>query len=106
MQQFKYLIIGAGVAGTTAAETIRSLDTEGAIALVGDEPYPFYSRIALSKENYMLKKLTEESVWLKKESFYADKRITYYKGITATGLDSVKKEIPLSNGEVVHYDKL
>ena len=107
MQQFKYLIIGAGVAGTTAAETIRSLDTEGAIALVGDEPYPFYSRIALSKENYMLKRMTEEQVvWLKKESFYTDKNITYLKGVTATGLDAAKKQVPLSNGEVLQYEKL
>ena len=107
MQQYTYLIIGAGVAGTTAAETIRSLDAAGSIALVGDEPYPFYSRIALSKENYMLKRMTEEQiVWLKKESFYSDKNITYLKGVTATGLDATKKQVPLSNGEILQYDKL
>ena len=31
-----YLIIGAGVAGTTAAESIRARDPQGSIALVGD----------------------------------------------------------------------
>ena len=39
-----YLIIGGGVAGTTAAETIRSRDKEAGIAIVSDEPYRFYSR--------------------------------------------------------------
>lgn len=106
MKNFTFVIIGAGVAGTTAAETLRGLDAQASIALVGDEPHIFYSRIALSKENYMLKKLTEDSVWLKKESFYTDKNIAYFKGVTATGLDTAKKEVPLSNGEVLHYDKL
>ena len=80
MQQFNYLIIGAGVAGTTAAETLRGLDAKASIAVVGDEPYDFYSRIALSKENYMLKKLPEEAIWLKKPSFYTEKNIAYFKG--------------------------
>ncbi|MDO8557576.1 MAG: FAD-dependent oxidoreductase [bacterium] len=106
MQNFKYVIVGGGVAGTTAAETLRSLDPQASIALVGDEPYIFYSRIALSKENYMLKKLTEDSVWLKKESFYTDKNIAYSKGVTALGLDAVKKEVSLSNGEALQYEKL
>ena len=107
MQNFKYVIIGGGVAGTTAAETLRSLDKEGSIAIIGDEPHDFYSRIALSKENYMLKRKTEqEVVWLKKPSFYAEKNIAYFKGVTATWLDPQSKSITLSPGDIVTYDKL
>lgn len=107
MRSFKYLIIGAGVAGTTAAETLRSLDTEGSIALVGDEAHDFYSRIALSKENYMLKRKTEqEVVWLKKPSFYADKNITYMKGVEATWLDPREKFVTLNDGGLIGYEKL
>ncbi|OGZ10684.1 MAG: hypothetical protein A3C93_01905 [Candidatus Lloydbacteria bacterium RIFCSPHIGHO2_02_FULL_54_17] len=106
MQQFNYLIIGAGVAGTTAAETLRGLDAKASIAVVGDEPYDFYSRIALSKENYMLKKLPEEAIWLKKPSFYTEKNIAYFKGRVATSLDSKQKQVALDNGETLGYDKL
>ncbi len=106
MQQFTYLIIGAGVAGTTAAETLRGLDANAPIAIVGDEPYDFYSRIALSKENYMLKKLPEEAIWLKKPSFYTEKNITYFKGRVATSLDPKQKKVALDNGETLGYEKL
>ncbi|MBI5409115.1 MAG: NAD(P)/FAD-dependent oxidoreductase [Nitrospirae bacterium] len=43
----KYLIIGNGVAGTTAAAGIRKLDGSGEITVLTDEETPFYSRIRL-----------------------------------------------------------
>ena len=43
----KYIIIGNGVAGTTAAINIRKIDNEGEITILSDEAYPFYSRIRL-----------------------------------------------------------
>ena len=49
-----YLIIGGGIAGTTAAETIRSRDKDGSIVIVSAEPYPLYSRIMLSKRGFFL----------------------------------------------------
>ena len=56
MEEYKYLIIGGGVAGTTATETLRQNDKDGSIAIVSDEPYIFYSRIMLSKPNFFLAK--------------------------------------------------
>ncbi|MEM9424891.1 MAG: FAD/NAD(P)-binding oxidoreductase, partial [Spirochaetota bacterium] len=44
-----YLIIGAGIAGLTAATNIRSLDKESSITLINGEPYPPYKRTNLSK---------------------------------------------------------
>jgi nitrite reductase (NADH) large subunit len=43
----KYVIIGNGVAGTTAAANIRKLDTVGEISIITEEYLPFYSRIRL-----------------------------------------------------------
>ena len=51
----RYLIVGNGMAGVTAAERIRVLDREGEIAIVTDEPHPFYSRPGLMY--YMMKTL-------------------------------------------------
>ena len=57
MDAFKYLIVGGGVAGATAAETIRDHDKEGTIGLVNDEPYTLYSRVMLSKPGFFLEKI-------------------------------------------------
>ncbi len=44
----KYLILGNGVAGVTAAETIRQFDPAGDITMIGDESFPPYSRPMIS----------------------------------------------------------
>lgn len=44
----RYVIIGMGVAGIAAAEAIRSVDPQGSITLVGDEPDGYYSRPGLA----------------------------------------------------------
>jgi NAD(P)H-nitrite reductase large subunit len=44
----QYVIIGTGVAGIAAAETIRSQDAHSPIVLIGDEPHGFYSRPGLA----------------------------------------------------------
>jgi len=44
-----YLIIGNGVAGTTAAENIRKTDKEGNITIMTGEDLPFYHRIRLTE---------------------------------------------------------
>jgi NAD(P)H-nitrite reductase large subunit len=43
----RYAIVGNGVAGTTAAETLRKNDSDCSITLLADEPYPLYNRVAL-----------------------------------------------------------
>ena len=43
----EYVIVGAGPAGVIAAETLRRTDLAGAITLIGDEPEPPYSRMAI-----------------------------------------------------------
>ena len=46
----RVLIVGAGLAGSRCAETLRAEGFEGAVLLVGEEPHPPYERPALSKE--------------------------------------------------------
>ena len=43
----KYVIVGAGPAGVIAAETLRRTDPSGKVTLIGDEPQPPYSRMAI-----------------------------------------------------------
>lgn len=106
MQNFKYLIIGGGVAGVTAAETIRQNDPKGAIAIVSDEPYLLYSRVMLSKPYFFLGKVPFDQVWLKGEKWYKEKNMDFLGGRTACGLDPSAKKVKLTDGGEISYDKL
>ncbi|MGC8855289.1 MAG: NAD(P)/FAD-dependent oxidoreductase, partial [Anaerolineae bacterium] len=44
----RYVILGSGVAGVSAMEAIRSVDREGEIVLVAEDPHGFYSRPGLA----------------------------------------------------------
>ena len=106
MTQFKYLIIGGGVAGTTAAETIRQNDPSGSIAIVSDEPHVFYSRIMLSKPIFFLEKIPFEQVYLKNETWYKERNIAFLGGKTAVGMNAEEKTVSLDDGAVLQYEKL
>jgi NAD(P)H-nitrite reductase large subunit len=103
---YKYLIIGGGIAGTTAAENIRARDTEGSIAIISDEPYPFYSRVLLSKPPFLTGAQPYESVWMKKPEWYVENRIIFHGGRSAEKLDPEKKIVTLDGGEEFFYEKL
>lgn len=106
MQHYTYVIIGGGIAGTTAAETIRKNDAEGKIAIVSDEPHPLYSRVLLSKPKWVLGEQPFENVWLKKEPWYELNNIHLFSGLRAVELDSGKKTVLLSDGDCLEYEKL
>lgn len=106
MARFNYLIIGGGIAGTTATEVIRQKDSEGSIAIISDEPYRLYSRILLSKPNFFLEKIPFEQIWLKTESWYEEKKISLLAGKKAVALNSEAKEIELDDGQKISYNKL
>ncbi len=106
MEKIKYLIIGGGIAGTTAAETIRQQDPAGSCAIVSDEPYRLYSRIMLSKPNFFLEKIPFDQIWLKQPEWYTQQNITLIIGKKATALDSAAKIVTLDDGTAIAYDKL
>lgn len=100
----KYIIIGNGVAGTTAAEKIRENDSSGDITIVTEEPYPFYSRILLI--NYLAGEMEEGSLFLKPHSWYKERNIKLLLNRRVEDIDKEKKQVNLSTGETLLYDKL
>ena len=106
MLKTHYLIIGGGIAGTTAAETIRQNDKNNEIAIVSDEPYRLYSRIILSKANFFLGKIPLDSVWLKTPEWYKNNRIDLILGKKAVECDPGKKCIKLDDGSEIQFEKL
>ncbi|MBX9926553.1 MAG: FAD-dependent oxidoreductase, partial [Hyphomicrobiaceae bacterium] len=99
-----YVILGAGPAGVTAAETIRGLDRNGKITLIGGEPEPPYSRMAIP---YLLHgAIGEHGTYLRQDDAHYNKlNISYVTG-KAGGIDTRSKRVYLSAGPSLPYDRL
>lgn len=103
MESFDYLIIGGGIAGTTAAETYRRNNPNATILILNKEPELLYSRVLLFQ---LLKhEVTEQQVFMRKEQEYLDKKIQIRTGVTATKIDTVGKIVTTDKGDF-GYQKL
>ena len=99
-----YLIVGNGVAGTTAAEQIRKQDQNGTITLLTDEDMPFYSRIRLPE--YIAKEIPEDQLVVKKENWYKDLSIDLVLNSRIEKADAGGKTLIDENGRKYAYDVL
>ncbi len=100
----KYVIIGNGVAGTAAAESIRQSDREGKIDIFTDEPALFYTRIRLP--DYIAGEIQEEKLILWKPQWYQEKGIEVHLEEPVQKVDPKKKEIHTARGTPYPYDRL
>ena len=87
----QYMIIGNGVAGTTAAEHIRKHDEEGGITIVTEEHLPFYNRMRLPE--FISGDINERDLFLKKDNWYMEQNIDLKTGTRISGADSKEKHI-------------
>ncbi len=100
----EHVIIGNGVAGIKAAETIRKHDPDGKITVIGDENYAFYYRPQLPE--FVAGKIEEERLWGKKSDFYEKNNITSHLGKTVTGIKPDTNEVLLKDDNAISYDSL
>ena len=99
-----YVIIGNGVAGTTAAENIRKLDKEGNITLITDEDSSFYYRLRLNE--YISGDIDEQALIAKNEQWYKDRGIELILKTRIVNADPLKKVIVTENDQDISYDCL
>ena len=99
-----YVIIGNGVAGTTAAEHIRKTDGSGKIVVVTEESTPFYYRMRLPE--FISGDLDEDKLSAKKEQWYKDRGIDLKLSIRIQGADPEKKMLSTQSGSEIPYDRL
>lgn len=99
-----FIVIGAGQAGASLVAKLRAEGFDGAITLIGAEPVPPYQRPPLSKA-YLLGDMTQERLYLKPRSYYAEHNITLRLGETVTALDPAAQTVSIG-GDVLHYDQL
>jgi NADPH-dependent 2,4-dienoyl-CoA reductase/sulfur reductase-like enzyme/nitrite reductase/ring-hydroxylating ferredoxin subunit len=99
------VIIGAGAAGSSAAEMLRRLGYEGPVSMIGAEPDLPYDRPNLSKD-YLAGDAPEEWIPLRSREFYDRHAITVISGVRATGIDPVRRRVALSDGRTQKFDRL
>lgn len=98
----KIVIIGAGPAGVTAAETLRQVDDKSDIVMLSSEPYPPYSPPAMVE---YFKTGRPVHLW-KGEDFPDRLRIDYRQGVEAVGVEAEAQVVRLASGGMISYDKL
>jgi 3-phenylpropionate/trans-cinnamate dioxygenase ferredoxin reductase component len=96
----RYLIVGGGMTGDAACKGVRSIDPDGSIALVGDEPDPPYARPPLTKGLWLGKE--ESSIWRGTEAEGVDLHL----GRTIVSLDLDTRTATDERGDAYRYERV
>ena len=100
----QHLIIGAGPAGVVAAETLRKADPDADIVIIGDEPEPPYSRMAIPY--YLINNIDETGTYLRDpKQHFRDLNIEVVQQ-KVDKIDTGAKTVTLEDGSSRGYDKL
>jgi 3-phenylpropionate/trans-cinnamate dioxygenase ferredoxin reductase component len=105
MDTYKYVIVGAGMAGGKAAEGIRKVDAEGSILVVGHERQRPYERPPLSKA-YLRGETPEDKLSLQPADFYPQNHINLMPRTTADKIDRQGHILTVSGDRQIGYEKL
>jgi 3-phenylpropionate/trans-cinnamate dioxygenase ferredoxin reductase component len=103
--QPSFIIVGGGLAGALAAETLREEGFDGRITLLGEEPHRPYERPPLSKD-YLQGKADRDSIFAHPEPWYADHAVELRLGTAVTSLDPASRTVTTASGVQLGYDKL
>ncbi|MCE3555676.1 FAD-dependent oxidoreductase [Pseudonocardia sp. RS11V-5] len=99
------VIVGAGLAGATAAEALRTGGFDGRITLVGAEPHRPYERPPLSKD-YLQGRADRASLDVRPAQWYVDNRIELRLDTLVTKVHRHAHELETATGAWLPYDKL
>jgi 3-phenylpropionate/trans-cinnamate dioxygenase ferredoxin reductase subunit len=101
----RLVVVGASVAGGTAAATFRERGFDGDVTLIGAEPHAPYERPPLSKS--LLRGETPfDHCFIRPDAFWSERRIDARLGVAATSIDLASKVVNLADGSKVPFDRL
>ena len=103
-QPRRYVIVGNGVAGTTAAETLRKNDPNCRITLLADEPYPLYNRVALPP--YLKHRTPREKVFMRTVEIHRERGIDLRLETKVERVNTEDRSVLTVGGEELAYDAL
>jgi len=100
----RVVIVGAGIAGVSAAEAVRKAAPEANIRLISKETELPYYRLNLTR--YLAGEVTAGQLPLHPATWYAERRIDWLPGAELHALDLAGKRVSLRDGSQLDYDKL
>ena len=100
----QHIIIGAGPAGVVAAETLRKADPQAVITIIGDEPEPPYSRMAIPY--YLIDNIDESGTYLRDPEAHFKAHDIEVVQQRVDRVDTAGKQLSLADGSKRDYDKL
>jgi 3-phenylpropionate/trans-cinnamate dioxygenase ferredoxin reductase subunit len=99
-----YVIIGDGIAGSSAAETIREADPDADVTVITEEGEALYNRILIKE--FAKGKLPEAPISIHDPSWYEERDIALELNTHVTDVDTEAKELHTHTGDTYEYDKL
>ena len=100
----KVVIVGNGVAGVTAADILGRYHPDCDLQLIGEERYPLYNRMAISKVIYGRQAMN--GLMLLPDNWYEERKIGLWLNSHVDKINKNLKQVYLGTGEVLAYDKL
>jgi len=101
----RYVIVGGGVAGVTAARSLADGASQGQeILMLSRESYPYYPRPLLWR--YIAGTKEQDALYFKPLSWYEEQGITFELETEVTSLDVEAHRVILADGTEIHYDRL
>jgi 3-phenylpropionate/trans-cinnamate dioxygenase ferredoxin reductase component len=100
-----FVIVGAGLAGAKAAETLRAEGFDGRLLLLGEEAERPYERPPLSKE-YLRGETGRDRLYVHQDGFYADHDIELRTSARVRRIDPAGRRLQLASGERISYSRL
>jgi NAD(P)H-nitrite reductase large subunit len=100
----RHVIIGNGIAGINAAETIRELDPDATVTMIARESFPPYSRPMISM--VLEGGVDSDKLPIRSESFYDDLRIEPIVGEEVLDIDLDRSRVITDKGSKIPFDKL
>lgn len=104
-QEFKYVIVGGGLAAASAVQGIRELDMDGSILLLSEETHLPYDRPPLSKKLW-LGQMQLEEIFLHDRAFYEGHAVTLMLDTRVARLLPETRELITAAGETFSYQRL
>jgi NAD(P)H-nitrite reductase large subunit len=99
-----YVIVGDGIAGSSAAETLREEDPDADVTVITDEGEALYNRILIKE--FAKGKLPEAPISIHEPEWYAERDIDLQLNTYVTEVDPEGHEIHTHEGDTFEYDKL
>ncbi len=100
-----FAIVGAGLAGAKAAQTLRAEGFGGRLLLFGNEGERPYDHPPLSKA-YLRGETDHDSLYLHEEGFYAAHGIELRASTPVRSVDPAGHQLELASGEHISYERL